>query len=321
MPKRGARGGRGGAPGRDGGIFDAEGAPALARREQIVQRLGVAALRDPQGAPSLLEAKRVDPARGWLTAGGGRGDGVSLVEPAGGEVASLKSSARAASAAASSSRPSRRMIIECRQLAWATMLMEPRPRAAERTESQMSLAVASSSLQMRTSSTKTAVSESGGTSRRPLASTGAILARASPGGWAADAASMAPLTRHALDVPGLASRSCARSSASPVAAGLMKAFANSSASRLSAAGPGIRPAARASRQMTATLSWWPQMPRTRALSSAAVAWSCGAVVSSTASVRAAAAAGLRSPASASPSSSSRAGLPAGSGGSSSARRR
>ena len=70
----------------------------------------------------------------------------------GGEVASLKSSARAASAAASSSRPIRRMIIECRQLAWATMLMEPRPRAAERTASQMSLAVASSSLQMSASS-------------------------------------------------------------------------------------------------------------------------------------------------------------------------
>ncbi len=70
----------------------------------------------------------------------------------GGEVASLKFSARAASAAASWSRPIRRMIIECRQLAWATMLMEPRLRAAERTESQMSLAVESSPLQMRASS-------------------------------------------------------------------------------------------------------------------------------------------------------------------------
>jgi len=48
VPKRDMRGGRGGAPGRDGGIVDAKCAPTLARRDQIVQRLGVAALRDPQ---------------------------------------------------------------------------------------------------------------------------------------------------------------------------------------------------------------------------------------------------------------------------------
>jgi len=169
MAERGVRGGRGGAPGRGGGIVDAECAPARARREQIVQRLSVTALRHPQGAPGLQEGQCVDPAGGWLTVGGSRGDGVSFAKTAqagerldaqpgaqatasGGEVASLKSSARAASAAASSNRPSRRMIIDRRQLAWATMLMEPRLRAADRTASQMSLAVASSPLQISTSS-------------------------------------------------------------------------------------------------------------------------------------------------------------------------
>src|SRR6185437_8155536 len=80
--QRGLRGGRGGAPGRDGGIVNAESAPALARREQVVQGLGVAALRDPQTAPCLQEGSRVDPAGGWLTAGGGRGDGGGIVEAA-----------------------------------------------------------------------------------------------------------------------------------------------------------------------------------------------------------------------------------------------
>jgi hypothetical protein len=82
VPERDVRGGRGGTPGRGGGIVDAEFVPGRARREQIVQRLGVAALRDPQGAPCLQKGSRVDPAGRWLTAGGGRGDGVGLAETA-----------------------------------------------------------------------------------------------------------------------------------------------------------------------------------------------------------------------------------------------
>jgi hypothetical protein len=80
--ERGVCGGRGGAPGRGRGVLDAQRAPARARREQIVQRLGVAALRDPQRAPCLQERQRVDPAGRWLAAGGGRGHGIGLVEPA-----------------------------------------------------------------------------------------------------------------------------------------------------------------------------------------------------------------------------------------------
>ncbi len=64
----------------------------------------------------------------------------------GGEVLSLKSSASMPSAAASSNCPSRRMIIERTQLAWATMLIEPRSRAADSTASQTWRAGPSSSL-------------------------------------------------------------------------------------------------------------------------------------------------------------------------------
>ena len=55
------------------------------------------------------------------------------------------------SAAASSSFPNRRLIIERRQLACATMPMEPRVRAVDSAWSQMWPAVASSSFKMRTS--------------------------------------------------------------------------------------------------------------------------------------------------------------------------
>ncbi len=92
------------------------------------------------------------------------------------------------------------MIIERRQLAWATMLIEPRRRAAASTMSQMPPAVLSSSFQIRTSRAYTAVSESGETSRRPAASTGASRARASPS--EAIVAIRASLTRQALDGPG-----------------------------------------------------------------------------------------------------------------------
>ena len=71
---------------------------------------------------------------------------------------------------------------------------------------------------------------------------------------------------------------------------LIQAFAKSSASRLSSASGSACGPASASRQMTAALSWWPQIPSTRAASSAAVAWS-GAVTASPTASRSAAGGG------------------------------
>src|SRR5256714_3350828 len=132
MAERSVRGGRSGAPGRGGGIVDAECAPARARREQILQRLGVAALRHPQSAPSLQEGQCVDPAGGGSRSAAAaatasaspkrprRASG-SMYNPAaqatasGGEGASLKARAKAAAAAAASNRPGPRLVIQRRQ--------------------------------------------------------------------------------------------------------------------------------------------------------------------------------------------------------------
>ena len=133
------------------------------------------------------------------------------------------------------------MIIECRQLACATMLIEPRRRAPASTASQMRPATSSSPVQMSTSSAYTAVRESGAMPSRS--------GRVTPPS-AAVAASRASLTPQAADRPVRR----ARVTASPTVSALITAFWKSSAWRLSASSSGTGPAS-ASRQMAAASAW------------------------------------------------------------------
>ena len=133
------------------------------------------------------------------------------------------------------------MIIECRQLACATMLIEPRRRASASTASQMRPATSSSPVQISTSSAYTAESESGATPPRS--------GRVAPPS-AAVAASRASLTPQAADRPVLR----ARASASPTDSAPITAFWKSSAWRLSAMSSGTGRPARPGR--------WPPLRRT-----------------------------------------------------------
>ena len=82
VAERAVRGGRGGPPRRDRRVVDAEVVPARAGREQILERLGRAVLRDPQPAAGLPEHERVDPALRRFPVGDGRGDGLGLLQTA-----------------------------------------------------------------------------------------------------------------------------------------------------------------------------------------------------------------------------------------------
>jgi hypothetical protein len=137
------------------------------------------------------------------------------------------------------------MIIECRQLACATMLIEPRRRASASTVSQIRPAASSSPAQMSTSSAYTAVRESGATPSRA-----SRVAPPSP----AVAASSASLTIQAADRPVLRGSA----SASPTVSALITAFWKSSAWRLSVTSSGRSSgtgAASAARQMAAASAW------------------------------------------------------------------
>ena len=134
VAERHMRGDGVGAPGCNGGIVNAECMPAFGRREQVTECLAGAALRDPEGAPGLQEEKGVDPPGGWVTVSGGCGDVIGLVEAAearervdaerggpgdgqrrGGR--ELEIQRQLAVGGSASSCPSRRMIIDRRQLA------------------------------------------------------------------------------------------------------------------------------------------------------------------------------------------------------------
>ena len=111
------------------GIAAPPGAP------QVSAKVGEGECQLVPGGSGFQQAGRLGQGSSGMVSGSCRGvrpeRGAAQATASGGEVASLKSRASLPSAAASSSFPSRRLIIERRPLACASMFMEPRVRAAD----------------------------------------------------------------------------------------------------------------------------------------------------------------------------------------------